>query len=116
MGAVIKWVVVVDIIHDFIVVPSDSLLVSLITSNLVWHHFDFLLISKLFHFIMDILLHFAVVYVEEIISSLHGCKSLLLWVAKVEIAITIIEVFVLWVLKEHTSGEVALWAHDFLAD
>ena len=87
----IKWVVVIDLIHYFIVILIDSLSSCHVASNLVWHHFLLLLFSQLFHLVVNTLSHLAMVEIEEVLSGLHCSESLLLWMAKIEVALRIVE-------------------------
>ena len=65
---------------------------------------------------MNILFHLFVVDVEKVVSGLHSSESLLLWMAEIEIALSIIEERMLAVLQEFATSEITFWAHNFLAD
>ena len=112
----IEWVVVLDVLHDLIVFLVDPLSGGHVAGNLVRHHFSLLFFSQLLHRVVHVLFHFAVVMIEEVVSSLHGSESLLLWMAEIEVALTIIEEIVLSVTEELATSEVTLWGHNFLTD
>lgn len=112
----IKWIVVFDFFHDLIIVLVDPLSLGHVAGNLVRHHFRLLFFRQLPHLVVHVLFHFAAVMVEEVVSCLHSSESLLLWMAEIEVALSIIEERVLAVAKELATSEVTLWAHNFLTD
>lgn len=116
LSVAVEWIIVLDIVHDFIVILDDVISGLLVSNNLVRLHLISLLLSQLLHFILDVLLHFAMVSIEEVIIGLHGSDSFLLGMAEIEITFTIIEERMLVILQEFTAGEVTFNARDLLTD
>jgi hypothetical protein len=59
-----EWVVVINIIHNFVIVLDDILPGLLISRNLIRHHGLTLHLGQLLHFILDVCPHLAAVGIE----------------------------------------------------
>ena len=87
LSASIEWIVVVYIMHNLVIILDDSLSCLLIPSDLIRHHSLNLIFGEFNHLILDVLSHFAMVNIEEVILGLDCSDSNLLWMSKIEIAL-----------------------------